>query len=89
MSREPCLFQHSEELLISLMTVVAQAEHIHDDLELRLDVLSSVLDLLKLVLATEDAKPLLAVMSQVNHVDCLVHATACIMPWHASFHTGA
>ena len=48
------------------MTVVSQAEHIHDDSELRLDVLTSTLDLLEVVLADQHAKPLLAVMSQVN-----------------------
>lgn len=83
------MLQHTEELLISLMTVVSQVEHIHDDLELRLDVLRSILDLLELVLSTPHAKPPLAVMSQVSHVDCLVYAMACIMPWHASFHAGA
>ena len=79
-SREPCLFQHTKELLISLTTVVSQAERIHDDLELSLDVLCSILGLLELVAATQDAKPLLAVMGQVSHVICpVLH-----MPWHAS-----
>ena len=70
--RELRLFQHTEELLLSLMIVVSKVEHIHDDSELRLDVLSLTLDLLELVLATQEAKPLLAVTLQVSHVDCLV-----------------
>lgn len=64
------------------MTVVTQFEDIHDDLELQLDVLRSTLDLLELVCATQNAKPLLADMSQVSQVDCLVS----YMPWHASWH---
>ena len=75
-SREPCLFQHTKELLISLTTAVSQAERIHDDLELSLDVLCSILGLLELVAATQDAKPLLAVMGQVSHVECPTYAVA-------------